>query len=267
MASDESPDRVTNHLAIANRLEHKGLCTMSETETATNEAAPAPKWKPIPSLERRILGVLGEKAKTTPDSYPLSLNALVNGCNQKSNRYPQMNVESIRVENALEKLRAIGAVSEVQGGGRVAKFRHYLYEWLGVSKVESAVMIELLLRGSQTLGELRGRAARMEPIADVAALRPIVKELQDRGLIISLTPEGRGQIVTHALYLEEEMDKVRTKAKEAADAAEAAPAKPRSSSPSSSASNPKLEQEVQELRAEVAKLRSEIEDIWKSIGS
>ena len=128
-------------------------------------------------------------------------------------------------------------------------------------------MIELLLRGSQTLGELRGRAARMEPIADVAALRPIVKELQDRGLIISLTPEGRGQIVTHALYLEEEMDKVRTKAKEAADAAEAAPAKPRSSSPSSSASNPKLEQEVQELRAEVAKLRSEIEDIWKSIGS
>ena len=138
---------------------------MSDTESTSQEAdaAPAPKWKPVSSLERRILGVLGEKAKTTPDAYPLSLNALVNGCNQKSNRYPQMNVEPIDVENALEKLRAMGAVSEVQGGGRVAKFKHYLYEWLGVSKVESAVMIELLLRGSQTVGELHAATIRSSP--------------------------------------------------------------------------------------------------------
>jgi len=244
---------------------------MSDVETDSENAdqeTPAPKWKPLSSLERRIIGVLGEKAKTTPDSYPLSLNALVNGCNQKSNRYPQMKVESIDVENALEKLRAIGAVSEVQGGGRVAKFKHYLYEWLGVSKVESAVMIELLLRGSQTLGELRGRAARMEPISDVAALRPIVAELINRGLVQSLTAEGRGQIVTHALYKEDEMDKVRTKAAEAAEAAASAPPKSSSSSGSSrssSASNEALEQEVQELKAEVAKLRGEIEDIWKNL--
>ena len=214
---------------------------MSESESASAEAdKPKPKWKPLPSLERRILGVLGEKAKTTPDAYPLSLNALVNGCNQKSNRYPQMNVEPIQAENALEKLRAIGAVSEVQGGGRVAKFKHYLYEWLGVNKVESAVMIELLLRGSQTMGELRARAARMEPIADVAALRPIVQELINRGLVISLTPEGRGQIVTHALYLEEEMEKVRRKAAEDADAAslaESAPA-PRSTAAADRTSPP-----------------------------
>ncbi len=241
---------------------------MSDTETSQEaDAAPAPKWKPVSSLERRILGVLGEKAKTTPDAYPLSLNALVNGCNQKSNRYPQMNVESIDVENALEKLRAMGAVSEVQGGGRVAKFKHYIYEWLGVSKVESAVMIELLLRGSQTVGELRGRAARMEPIKDVAELRPIVSGLIDRGLILSLTPEGRGQIVTHALYREEEMDKVRTRAAEAAEAAAASPAPKRSTSSgsSSSSNNSALQREVDELKAEVAKLRSEIEDIWKNI--
>lgn len=248
---------------------------MSETDSTETEATtPAPKWKPIPSLERRVLGVLGEKAKTTPDSYPLSLNALVNGCNQKSNRYPQMNVESIRVENALEKLRAMGCVSEVQGGGRVAKFKHYLYEWLGISKVESAVMIELLLRGSQTIGELRGRAARMEPIKDVAELKPIVAGLIERGLVMSLTPEGRGQIVTHALYMEEELDKVRRKAAEAAEAqATTAPAPARSSSSGSSsssaspssASNTKLEQEVRELREEVAKMKSEIEDIWKNI--
>lgn len=245
---------------------------MNQTETAAEETTPAPKWKPLPSLERRILGVLGEKAKTTPDAYPLSLNALINGCNQKSNRFPQMNVESIKVENALERLRAMGCVSEVQGGGRVAKFKHYLYEWLGVNKVESAVMIELLLRGSQTIGELRGRAARMEPIADVAALKPIVQGLIDQGLVISLTPEGRGQIVTHALYLEEEMEKVRRKAAEAADAAaddsttRSTPTVSRSSSPTAPAANSNLENEVQELRAEVAKLRSEIEDIWKSIG-
>lgn len=243
---------------------------MGETALLDEETTPAPKWKPIPSLERRILGVLAEKAKTTPDAYPLSLNALVNGCNQKSNRFPQMNVESIQVENALEKLRAIGAVSEVQGGGRVAKYRHYLYEWLGVNKVESAVMIELLLRGSQTIGELRGRAARMEPIADIAALKPIVAGLAERGLVLSLTPEGRGQIVTHALYLEDEMEKVRRKAAEASEAAAAQPAtRTPSSRPTSSSDtgdNTALHREVQELRAEVAKLRSEIEDIWKNLG-
>lgn len=239
---------------------------MSETETAEpTEEKPAPKWKPIPSIERRILGVLGEKAKTTPDAYPLSLNALVNGCNQKSNRYPQMNLESIKVENALEKLRAYSAVSEVQGGSRVAKFKHYIYEWLGVSKLESAVMIELLLRGSQTLGELRGRAARMEPIKDVAELRPIVDGLKERGLVIELTPEGRGQIITHGLYLEEEMEKVRRKAAEAAEAAENAPAKSTRTSSSSSSNVAALQAEVQELRTEVSKLRSEIEDIWKNI--
>jgi len=240
---------------------------MSEQEVATEDTQPARKWKPIPALERRILGVLGEKAKTTPDSYPLSLNALVNGCNQKSNRYPQMNVEPIRVENALEKLRAMGCVSEVQGNSRVAKFKHYLYEWLGVSKVESAVMIELLLRGSQTVGELRGRAARMEPIKDVAELRPIVNGLIERGLVQSLTPEGRGQIVTHTLYLEEEMDKVRRKASEAAEASAASTSSSESRPAARPAANSQLETEVRELREEVAKLRSEIEDIWKNISN
>ncbi len=240
---------------------------MSEQEVATEDTQPARKWKPVPALERRILGVLGEKAKTTPDSYPLSLNALVNGCNQKSNRYPQMNVEPIRVENALEKLRAMGCVSEVQGNSRVAKFKHYLYEWLGVSKVESAVMIELLLRGSQTVGELRGRAARMEPIKDVAELRPIVNGLIERGLVQSLTPEGRGQIVTHTLYLEEEMDKVRRKASEAAEASAASTSSSESRTAARPAANSQLETEVRELREEVAKLRSEIEDIWKNISN
>ena len=229
---------------------------MSEVETSAAENQPAPKWKPIPAIQRRILGVLAEKAKTTPDSYPLSLNALVNGCNQKSNRYPQMNLESIDVENALEKLRAMGAVSEVQGGGRVAKFKHYIYEWLGVSKVESAVMIELLLRGAQTLGDLRGRAARMEPIASIADLRPIVQGLIDRGLVLSLSPEGRGQVVTHALYFEEELEKVKRNLPEE---------KPATSSAGSSrtSATDELKAEVAQLRTEVAELRAAIDELKK----
>ena len=232
---------------------------MSE-ETSDAEDKPAPKWKPIPALQRRILGVLGEKAKTTPDAYPLSLNALVNGCNQKSNRYPQMSIESIEAENALEKLRSMGAVSEVQGGGRVPKFKHYLYEWLGVSKVESAVMIELMLRGAQTLGELRGRAARMEPIAGMSELKPIVQGLIDKGLVISLTEEGRGQAVTHALYFDEELEKVKRNLPEETPASSSTG----SPSPRTSASET-LKEEVQELRSEVAELRAAVESLQQKL--
>src|SRR5688572_10356687 len=160
------------------------------------EAVP-PRWQPIPAIERRVLGVLAEKAKTTPDAYPMTLNAICVGCNQKSNRYPLMQLEADDVQAALDRLRELGAVAEIIGGGRTAKFRHYFYEWLGVDKAESAVMIELLLRGAQTEGELRGRAARMEPITDLAALRPVLQSLKEKGLLVSLTSEGRGHVVTH----------------------------------------------------------------------
>ena len=137
-----------------------------ESETA----ATAPQWKPISAIERRILGVLVEKAKTTPDAYPMSLNALTTGCNQKNNRDPQMHLAADDVSDALDRLRGLNAVLEVHGDSRVARYKHRLYEWLGVEKVEMAVMAELLLRGAQTIGELRGRAARMEPIT---ALRSV----------------------------------------------------------------------------------------------
>ena len=87
-------------------------------------------------IERRIVGVLVEKAKTTPEQYPLTVNAVRTGSNQKSNRFPLMQLEAEEVEDALDRLRQRGAVTEVQGSGRVPKFRHQLYEWLGVDKVE-----------------------------------------------------------------------------------------------------------------------------------
>ncbi|MGO9111192.1 MAG: DUF480 domain-containing protein [Thermoguttaceae bacterium] len=158
------------------------------------------------SIDRRVLGVLGEKAKTTPDTYPMSLNGVVAGCNQKSNRSPVMQLEPDQVEESLDRLRQFGAVALVEGSGRVQKYLHYLYEWLGVSKVELSVMIELLLRGPQTEGELRGRVSRMDPIDDLNALRDLLTALRSKGLVLPLTPEGRGQVFTHALFPQRDLD-------------------------------------------------------------
>jgi len=169
------------------------------------------KWQPLSSKQRRVLGVLVEKAKTTPDGYPMTINGLVSGSNQKSNREPQTAYNVEEIEQTLEELRMVGVVTEVQGSGRVPKYRHHAYEWLGVDKHELAVMTELLLRGEQTLGELRGRASRMESIADTAALKPIVQSLLQKGLMIELTPAGRGQIVSHSLYKERELSELKTR--------------------------------------------------------
>jgi len=173
------------------------------------DPASNPSWQPITAIERRILGVLVEKAKTTPDAYPLSLNALTTGCNQKNNRDPQMQLTAEDVADALDRLRGHNAVIEVHGDSRVARYKHRMYEWLDVDKVELAVMAELLLRGAQTIGELRGRAARMEPIADLAALRPIIDSLVAKKLVAYLTPQQRGAVVTHLLYQPQELEKVR----------------------------------------------------------
>lgn len=177
--------------------------------TDPNDGLSQPAWGPLSAAERRVAGVLVEKAKTTPDAYPLSLNALTNGCNQKSNRSPQMNLTADDVEEVVERLLEKRVVAVVQGSGRVVKYRHYMKEWLSVDGAELAVMVELLLRGAQTVGELRGRAARMAPIPDLGALWPIMKSLQDKQLVVTLTQEGRGQVVTHGLYTAREMENLR----------------------------------------------------------
>jgi uncharacterized protein len=169
---------------------------------------------PMLSLsERRVLGVLVEKAKTTPDAYPLSVNALVTGCNQKSNRDPVMNLSDVDVEDALANCQQKGLVTRISQavGSRVVRWRHNLYDVWHVEKVELAILAELLLRGPQTEGELRGRADRMEAITDLDALRTILKPLVQRGLVVYLTPEGkRGTIVTHGFHSPQELQKLRT---------------------------------------------------------
>src|SRR5262249_55060657 len=147
-------------------------------------------WPVLSLHERRVLGVLVEKAKTTPDAYPLSLNALVTGSNQKSNRDPLLDLSDADVEDALTSLQKQGLVSHINGG-KVEKCRHLLHQPWKADKVELTILAELQLHSPQTEGELRGRASRMEPIDDLDTLRTLVKRLADRNLIVYLTPEGR----------------------------------------------------------------------------
>src|SRR5260370_39434431 len=123
----------------------------------TADASPA--WPFLSSHERRVLGVLVEKQKTT-DSYPLTPNGIIAGCNQKNNRDPIFNLAEQAVEDALEQLKKKGLVMQVVSG-RVDKWRHLPYETWAENSVELARLAELLLRGPQTEGELRGRARRM----------------------------------------------------------------------------------------------------------
>jgi uncharacterized protein YceH (UPF0502 family) len=257
------------------------------TEQLDPQQPPAtPRWQPLSAIDRRVAGVLVEKAKTTPNAYPITLNAAVTGCNQKSNRWPMMNLEPADVEESLDRLRELGAVGLIQGHGRVSKYRHYLYEWLGVDKVELAVMAELLLRGPQTEGELRGRVSRMEPIADLPALRLLLASLKAKRLVIPLTPEGRGHVVTHALYSQRELERIRTEhasgrglpdgggqedesppVQRAAPAAcpsvpeEAVVGKPPVAPSEGSGPMERLRREVDDLRGQLAQLRSEMDEL------
>jgi len=188
--------------------------TSANTQSVTNSnslpATSPPAWKPLNANQRRVLGTLMEKSKTTPDAYPMSYTGLATGCNQKNNRDPISNLSVEQVEAIVDELRSLGAAAIVQGSGRVTKVRHYAYNWLGLSKIEAAVMTELLLRGAQTMGELRTRASRMEPISDISVLQEIFDGLKQRGLVVALTPPGRGQIVSHNLYPEWELEKLQS---------------------------------------------------------
>src|SRR5438128_4402237 len=244
---------------------------MNETPTTTGEAIPPPAWQPIAPVDRRVLGVLVEKAKTTPDAYPLSLNALVTGCNQKSNRDPVLNLSDSEVESVLSGLQKKGLLFRLQGSGRVERWRHVAYEAWKVEKVELAVLAELLLRGPQTEGELRGRASRMEPIEDLDKLRAVLKPLAERRLIVYLTPEGRrGTVLTHGFHAPEELERLRTThrgtALETIDE-ETAPA-PKSAAAAPAGWQARLEQaheEIAGLKTTVAELEKRIAELSEQL--
>ncbi|MFQ5654350.1 MAG: DUF480 domain-containing protein, partial [Planctomycetota bacterium] len=163
--------------------------------------------------ERRVIGVLIEKSLCTPQYYPLTVNALVSGSNQKSNRDPIVEYVEDDVEEALERLRQRGLATVIYpAGSRAPKWRQEMTSALELDGRGMAVIAELFLRGAQTTGELRARASRMKPIPDRGALEEVLEGLLERRppLIVRLSPEGvaRGVRVTHNFHAEEELAEI-----------------------------------------------------------
>lgn len=135
-------------------------------------------------LETRVLGTLVEKQHTVPDTYPLSLNALTAGCNQKTSRNPVMEVSEAEVLQAIDTLKEARFVSEI-GGSRVARFAHQLEKRLGVGAQVTALLTVLMLRGPQTAGELRLNCERLYKFADISSVEAFLEELAGK-LVVEL---------------------------------------------------------------------------------
>lgn len=209
-------------------------------------------WPVLDVNERRILGVLMEKAKTTPDSYPLSLNAIVTGCNQKTARDPILSLNDLDAEDTLARLQKKGLATRVTGT-RVDRWRHDLYETWKLDKVDSSLVCELLLRGPRTEGELRSNVSRLWAFEDLDALRAALKPLTERGLVVYLTPQGRrGTMLTHGFHAPAELERL----KQRANVEEAEPT-PSSAAPVANVSA-EWEQRWQLAQSEIAQLNDEL---------
>jgi uncharacterized protein YceH (UPF0502 family) len=205
--------------------------------------------------EARIIGVLLEKEITTPDQYPLSLNALLAGCNQKSNREPALELDESTVQATLDDLKKRHLVSDQSGlGSRVTKYRHRFCNaeigGLQIAPIKVAILCELLLRGPQTPGQLRIHTERLHAVADVAEVEKALQQLmeEDDPLVASL-PKGAGQREIRFIHL--------LGSEEPAE--EAVPNMTETAESPSVMRIDRLEQEVDALRQEVMRLRQLME--------
>jgi uncharacterized protein len=144
-------------------------------------------------LETRVLGVLVEKQHTVPDTYPLTLNTLVGGCNQKTSRDPVLNASEAEVQATIDRLRALSLIVETSGG-RVMRYAHNVERVLGVPAQAVALLATLMLRGAQTVAELRANCERLHRFADISAVEGFLHELADRaaGPLVVLLPRAPG---------------------------------------------------------------------------
>jgi len=153
-------------------------------------------------LETRVLGVLVEKQHTVPDTYPLTLNALTAGCNQKTSRDPLLNATDAEVQAAIDELRTRSLVVETSGG-RVMRYAHNVERVLGIPSQAVALLATLMLRGPQTIAELRQNSERLHRFADVSAVEGFLDELAARaggGLVVEL-PRQPGARETRWMHL------------------------------------------------------------------
>ncbi len=178
---------------------------------------PNPTPVPVPArlvlspMERRVIGTLIEKGLSNPQYYPMTLNLLEAGCNQKNNRDPLTNYSETEIEECCRKLQERGLVAHLfPSTGRVGRWRQEFGRVFQVNAVELAIIGELLLRGAQSEGELRQRASRMREIASLEDLDALLVKLSQSAprWVVRLTPEGvsRGVRYTHACYPEAELD-------------------------------------------------------------
>ncbi|MCK6555123.1 YceH family protein [Candidatus Binatia bacterium] len=208
---------------------------------------------PLDPLEARLFGVLIEKSLTTPDQYPLSVNAATNGANQKANRDPVLTLEMPDVEDALERLvRRALARKVYPGNSRVEKFCHSGKDALGLDAAGLAVIAELLMRGPQSPGELRVRAGRMVSIESLDRLATILSMLIDRSFVRRLAPLPGSRAERYVQLLSPDLHPL-----DPSPGAYAAAALAPSADNDLAARVTALEAEVQRLRAAVEQLASE----------
>jgi uncharacterized protein YceH (UPF0502 family) len=207
-------------------------------------------------LETRVLGALIEKDVTTPDYYPLSLNALVNACNQKNNRDPVMNLDEEVVRQALATLqekRLAGPTSSADS--RVTKYEHRLQEAFNFTRGETAILCVLLLRGPQTPGELRGRTERMHRFEDLTEVQSSVQRLMQRdpplARVLARRPGTKESRYKHLL------------AGDVEEAVDVAWASSPASLPADTSRITRLENEVADLRREIADLKQQFANFRK----
>ena len=217
--------------------------------------------RPLTPIEARVLGTLMEKARTVPDSYPLTLNTLTLGCNQKTSRDPLMALAESQVQDALDALRLLSLVFE-SSGSRVARYEHNFQRVVGVPEQSAVLLGLLMLRGPQTAGELRINTERWYRFADISSVDGFLDEMQDRSddkggpLVVKLprAPGAREQRWAHLLCGPVDLS---------AASASNAVAEPAGVSLDDAR---RLEARIRSLEDEVATLRASLQNVLEQLG-
>ena len=217
-----------------------------------------PRNTPLTSVEARVLATLMEKARTVPDSYPLTLNSLVTGCNQKSSRDPVMEVSEGEAQEALDSLR-LKTLSVQISSARSTRWEHNFPRGIGVPDQSAVLLTLLMLRGPQTAGELRINSERWHRFADISSVEAFLDELRERSeekggpLVVQLprAPGAREQRWAHLLCGPVDISTLTTAS---------------ASSGASSSNASALQQRVDALEAEVAQLRATVAMLCESLG-
>jgi uncharacterized protein len=220
--------------------------------------------------EIRVLGCLLEKQRTTPEAYPLSLNALRLACNQSTNRDPVVEYDEATIRDALHRLSRRRWARLASGqGSRAPKYRHLLKEELGLPEDELAILCVLMLRGAQTPGELKLRSERLHPVADLAAVEEVLERLIGRGFAVRLQRRPGQKEERYDNLLGEDAEEAAAPVPVApAPAPSVAPAPPAPRAPAPDDGRiERLEGEVAALRAELAAVRAQLDALRAELGA